>query len=194
MPRANAADAAKTARRILESAQDRFAADGFAAASIDDIARDAGVTRGAVYHHFGGKTRLLGAVATLLQTEVAGRVTSAADAETDAAAQLRAGSHAFLDAITDDRAARVLLVEAPAALGWAEWRRLDAENSGRELREGLAASGTVPEALLEAMTQLLSGAMNDAALWLAERPGDAHARAAVHDALDRVLDAATRAR
>lgn len=189
MPRASAADAAETARRVLEVARERFAADGFAAASVDDIARRARVTRGAVYHHYGSKPGLFRAVAERLQGEIAARVVAAAESEPDAAAQLRAGSHAFLDAITDDRAARVLLVDAPAVLGWAQWRELDAQASGRELREAIAALGTVPPGLVDAVTGQLSGAMNEAALWLADGPGDARARASAHDALDLLLDA-----
>ncbi|MDW4572327.1 helix-turn-helix domain-containing protein [Microbacterium sp. M3] len=191
MPRATAAVAAETARRVLEVARDRFAADGFAAASVDDIARRAGVTRGAVYHHYDGKLGLFVAVAERLQAEIAARVVAEAEKETDAAAQLRAGSHAFLDAITDDRAARILLVDAPAALGWSRWRELDAAASGRELREAVEALETVPEDLVDALAQQLSGAMNEAALWLADRPGDARAREAAHSALDLLLVALT---
>ncbi|WP_203579272.1 TetR/AcrR family transcriptional regulator [Microbacterium hibisci] len=189
MPRASAADAAETARRVREVARERFTADGFAATSVDDIARRAGVTRGAVYHHYDGKLGLFHAVAESLQAEIAARVVAEAEKETDAAAQLRTGSHAFLDAITDDRAARVLLVDAPAALGWAQWRELDAAASGRELAEAIAALGTVPAQLIPALTQQLSGAMNEAALWLAAEPRDAAARAAAHAALDLLLDA-----
>lgn len=189
MPRATAVVAAQTARRVLEVACDRFAADGFAAASVDDIARRARVTRGAVYHHYDGKRGLFLAVVTQLQGDVAARVVAAAEMETDAAAQLRAGSHAFLDAITDAGSARVLLADAPAVLGWATWRAVDAAASGRELRAAVEAVGTVPAPLVDALTQQLSGAMNEAALWLAERPSDATARAAAHDALDVLIDA-----
>ncbi|WP_109209305.1 MULTISPECIES: TetR/AcrR family transcriptional regulator [Microbacterium] len=188
MPRASAADAAETARRVREVAGERFAAEGFGTASVDDIARRAGVTRGAVYHHYDGKLGLFRAVVESLQSEIAARVVAEAEKQTDAAAQLRAGSHAFLDAITDDRAARVLLVDAPAALGWPQWRELDAAASGRELREAIVALGTVAPELVDALTAQLSGAMNEAALWLADRPGDERARAAAHAALDLVLD------
>lgn len=189
MPRASATDAAETARRVLEAAREVFAADGFAAASLDDIARRAGVTRGAVYHHYDGKSGLFRAVAEQLQAEVAARVVAEAERKADAAGQLRAGSHAFLDAITDDRAARVLLIDAPAVLGWTRWRELDAAASGRELREAVEALGTVRPELVDALTQQLSGAMNEAALWLADAGDDATAREAAHAALDLILDA-----
>lgn len=189
MARASAADAAATAQRILDVATTHFAERGFAAVSLEEVARAAGVTRGAVYHHFDGRLGLFRAVASRLQAEVASAVVAAADAAgPDASAQLHAGSHAFLDAITAAPAVRVLLVDAPAAIGWTEWRRLDAENSAAHLREALAALG-VPAPRLDATTALLSGAMNEAALWLAERPRDAGARRAAHDSLDVLLDA-----
>lgn len=192
MPRATAAEAEATARRILLAAHDAFTDSGFAAASVDDIARSAGVTRGAVYHHFASKTGLLRALVADLQAGVAHRVAAAAEAHGTPAARLRAGAHAFIDTVTDAETARVLLVEAPAALGWAEWRRLDAENSVRELRGGLAALGTLARDEVDAMTRLLSGAVNEAALWLAERPDDDTARRAAHGSLDRLLDAVMR--
>ena len=68
----------------------------------------------------------------------------------------------------------------------------DAAAGGRELREALVAVGTVAAGHLDAATHLLNGAMNDAALWLADRPGDDRARASVHDMLDLLIDAVVR--
>ena len=91
-------------------------------------------------------------------------------------------------AVTTGEAARVLLVEAPAVLGWQEWRELDAQNSGQHLREALVAVG-VDAALVDPMTAQLSGAMNEAALWLIEQPDREVASEAVREVLDRWLDA-----
>lgn len=162
MPRMSVAVAAETARHILDSAEAVFAEAGFAAASVDDIARRAGVTRGAVYHHHDGKAALFRVVAERAQAGVAAHVVAAAEAADSPAAQLRAGRHAFLDAITEGDTARILLVEAPAALGWAQWRETDAAASGRALREGLSAARSVPDGEIDATAQLLGGAMNDA--------------------------------
>ncbi|REJ05282.1 TetR family transcriptional regulator [Microbacterium bovistercoris] len=187
MPRATAADAAATAERVLEAATARFAAQGFAATSVDDVAADAAVTRGAVYHHYASKPGLFTAVVQRMQQEVAGAVVAAAG-EGSPAEALRRGSHAFLDAITAGGHARVLLLDAPAVLGWDAWRQADAEASAVHLREALVAAG-VADAEADATTALLSGAMNEAALWLSERPGDAAARSSVHAVLERLLDA-----
>lgn len=187
MPRASAADAAATAGRILSTATSHFAEHGYAAASVDDIARAADVTRGAVYHHYTSKPLLFGAVAAAQQQLVADAIV-AATAEGAPDTALHDGSHAFLDAITQGAAARVLLVDGPAVLSWDDWRRFDADGPAATLREGLAEAGIAP-ALQGALTAALSGAMNELALWLSERQRDAAARAQAHDALDRVLDA-----
>ncbi len=189
MPRASAADAAQTAQRILDSATELFGAHGFADASLDDIARVAGVTRGAVYHHYRNKAGLFEAVAARLQSKIAGAVVSAAEeVGPHPGDQLRAGSHAFLDAITSGAAVRILLIDAPAVIGWQEWRRLDAENSATHLRDALHDAGVTDE-LLDATTAQLSGAMNEAALWTAQHENTDTARARSHAALDGLLAA-----
>ncbi|OBC07873.1 TetR family transcriptional regulator [Gordonia sp. 852002-50816_SCH5313054-c] len=189
MPRASAAAAAQTAQRILDSATELFATRGFGEVSLDDVAREARVTRGAVYHHYRNKAGLFGAVAAALQSDVARAVVAAAqDAGTQPSEQLRAGSHAFLDAITDGSAVRILLIDAPAVIGWQEWRRLDAANSATHLREALRDVG-VAEDLLDASTAQLSGAMNEAALWTAQHTDTDLAREQSHLALDRLLAA-----
>lgn len=189
MPRATAAAAAQTAKDILAAASDLFSAHGFATVSIDDVARQAGVTRGAVYHHYGSKLGLFSATAEQLQAKVAHAVVTEAEAAGEnAVKQLRAGCHAFLDAITSESAARILLAEAPAVLGWSQWRQMDAENSVVHLREALASAGTAQH-LVDAATAQLSGAMNEAALWIVESSGTHH-RDAAHQMLDLLIDAA----
>ncbi|NLU81243.1 TetR/AcrR family transcriptional regulator [Rhodococcus sp. HNM0569] len=189
MPRASAAAAAETARRILDSASDLFAANGFADISVDDVAREAGVTRGAVYHHYRNKQGLFGAVVARLQARIAADVVDAATAVDGPQEQLRAGSHAFLDAITAAPAVRVLLVDGPAVVGWRRWRELDARNSAAHLRDALRDAG-VAESLVDATTAQLSGAMNEAALWIAQHREPAAAREQAHAVLDRILAAA----
>lgn len=188
MARASAAAAARTAQTVLTTATTAFAEHGYAGVSLEDIARSAGVTRGAIYHHFTNKVGLFTAVAEHLQAGVAAAVVRAAqDVGTAATAQLRAGSHGFLDAITAGPAVQVLLIDAPAVLGWQQWRTQDAAHSGSHLRQALASAG-VPPALREATAVQLSGAMNEAALWLAQHLGDPGAREAAHLVLDRLLD------
>ncbi|WP_432050936.1 TetR/AcrR family transcriptional regulator [Verrucosispora sp. NA02020] len=190
MPRATAAAAARTAQQVLDSAIDLFAARGFADVSLDDVARSAGVTRGAVYHHYRNKPGLFRAAVAQLQARVAASVVEAAGrAGDDPGEQLRAGSHAFLDAITAPSVVRILLVDGPAVLGWERWRLLDAEHSAAHLSEALGAVG-VPDGILDALAAQLSGAMNEAALWVARHDDASAAREQAHSALDRLLAAA----
>ncbi|MGY1552965.1 TetR/AcrR family transcriptional regulator [Microbacterium sp. A588] len=187
MARTTAAEAAETSRRILEVATAQFAEHGYAAAAVDDIARTAGVTRGAVYHHYSSKPGLFTAVASGQQQLIADAIATSTDGA-DAMSALRLGSHAFLDAITQGPAARVLLVDGPAVLSWDEWRRLDADGPATQLRAGLAEA-EVPPALIDALTAALSGSMNELALWLSERPTNTEARIRAHETLDLLLSA-----
>src|SRR5690625_3298330 len=176
MARATAAEAAQTAQTVLEIATQVFASRGFAETSLLDVAHRAGVTRGAIYHHYQNKTGLFHAVVAKLQEQIAADVVEAAEAAgSSPEIQLRAGSHAFLDAITAPAVVRILLIEAPAVVGWDEWRQLDAHSSAAHLREVLQQVG-VENALLDAVTAQLSGAMNEAALWIAQHEDQAQAR------------------
>lgn len=190
MARTSAAVAAQTAQDVLDSATELFASRGFSEVSLDDIAKDAGVTRGAIYHHYRNKVGLFLAVADRLQSEVAAAIVEAAErAGSDPGEQLRVGSHAFLDAITAAPAVRILLVDAPSVVGWEEWRHLDAQNSAVHLRDVLERVGISGE-ILDALTAQLSGAMNEAALWIARHENPTRAQGQAHAALERLLAAA----
>lgn len=187
MPRASAADAAATYDAILAAATDAFTRSGFHSVSLNDVAATAGVTRGAVYHHFTDKLGLFRAVVQAGHERVAAFVVARADAQgDDPRAALRAGCHAFVDGITEDPAARVLLIDGPAVLGWAQWRALDASASMKELREAVES---VTGGDGEAMTRLLSGAMNEGAVWLLEDSAGPDATRALHRGLDTLIDA-----
>ncbi len=165
-----------------------FAERGYAGVGLDEVAAAAGVTRGAVYHHFGSKLGLFRAVVEDVHAEVSAEVSRAADRAEEPWAQLDEGSHAFVDAAADPRRRRILLVDGPAVLGWQDWRALDAENSERLLRDVLVDGG-LDETLVPAVTVMLSGAMNEAALWIARDEAAESDVAAAHAALDLILRA-----
>jgi AcrR family transcriptional regulator len=181
---------AATTRRLIEVAREFFAKNGYAQTATEEIVRTAGVTRGALYHHFGSKEGLFVAVLDDVQRAVAVMVDEAASREGDPWQQLRAGCHAFLSAALDPAIQQIALVDAPAVLGWDAWRATDAAHSMRLLREGLeelAAAGEIGDASPEAATFLLSGAMNEAALWVARADSPEEALVAALAALDRLL-------
>lgn len=166
-----------TLQAIVAEGRRQFARDGYAAVSLAGIVDALGLTKGAFYHHFPTKSLLFRTIVEQVQEQVAGRVVAAAEAQPDSWAQLVAGCEAFLRASADPEVQRIMLIEGPAVLGWDEWRGLDDASSGRHLREALQAvidDGVIAPHPVEPLTHLLSGAMNEAALWLAssDDPGD----------------------
>jgi AcrR family transcriptional regulator len=160
-----------TTARLIEVACQVFTRDGYANAATEEIVHLAGVTRGALYHHFGSKEGLFQAVLREVQRQVGGRIQAATAGHATVRAQLIAGCLAFLEASLDPQVQRIMLIDAPAVLGWSLWREYDAEYSMKSLREALdalKAEGRLPGLPLEALTHLLSGAMNEAALWIAQ--------------------------
>jgi AcrR family transcriptional regulator len=148
-----------------------FAAQGYGAVGLSQIVSAAGVTKGALYHHFDSKADVFRAVLEQVQHEVAEKVVAAAEAHDDPWTQLTAGCRAFLTATTDPDVQRIMLVDGPAVLGWHEWRALDEAASARHLTEALTVlieQGVITAQPVAPLTHLLSGAMNEAALWLAE--------------------------
>ncbi|MFE6331676.1 TetR/AcrR family transcriptional regulator [Streptomyces sp. NPDC057798] len=179
-----------TRRALLTEGRRRFAAHGYHAVVLAEVAEAAGVTKGAAYHHFGSKAGLFRAAVAEVQQELGERVADAARRHDDPWEQLRAGCRAFLAAGSDPATRRIMLVDAPAVLGWEEWRAMDEESSARHLTEALqdlVNAGIIPEQPVQPLARLLSGAMNEAALWLA-RTADPHALKQTEQALDHLLN------
>ncbi|MEU2723060.1 TetR/AcrR family transcriptional regulator [Streptomyces smyrnaeus] len=181
---------AATRRALLAEGRRRFAADGYHEVVLAEVAKAAGVTKGAAYHHFESKAGLFRAVVAEVQHELGERVADAAEQHDDPWERLRAGCRTFLAAGCDPVVRRTVLVDAPAVLGWDEWRAMDEDSSARHLAEALedlVRTGTIAEQPLEPLARLLSGAMNEAALWLARSAGP-EAAAQTERALDRLLN------
>ncbi|MGB5953121.1 MAG: TetR family transcriptional regulator [Ornithinimicrobium sp.] len=167
------ADSDATAASLLIEATRQFAERGYAAVSIEDIAVGAGVTRGAVAHHFGTKRHLFERVLARTQEAVGDQVADAADLIEDPWLAFEAGCRAFLEQCLAPSVRRIVMIDGPAVLGWDTWRGHDAATSGRHLADaldGLVDQGIVDIESVPATTALLSGAMNEAALWVASQP------------------------
>lgn len=179
-----------TAAALVAEARLRFARDGYASVRLGEVVAALGMTKGALYHHFGGKIELFRAVVQEVQREVADRVAAAAEDCTDPWDELVAGCEAFLASHSDPEVQRIMLIDAPAVLGWQEWRAMDEASSGKLLAgalDTLIAGGVIASQPVEPLTHLLSGAMNEAAVWLAET-GSPAALADTETALRRLLD------
>ncbi|WP_184759055.1 TetR/AcrR family transcriptional regulator [Streptosporangium album] len=181
----------QTRQTLLREGRRLFATRGYGAVGLSEIVRAAGVTKGALYHHFDSKAALFRAVLEEVQQQVAQTVATTAEAQDDPWTRFTAGCQAFLTASTDPDVQRIMLVDGPAVLGWNEWRALDEAASARHLAEALTSlieEGTIASQPVAPLTHLLSGAMNEAALWLAgsAEPADL---ADTRTALSRMLEA-----
>lgn len=166
-----AAQRRATQTALITEARQRFAAEGYTAVRLSDVVATLGMTKGALYHHFTGKRDLFRAVVQQVQQEVADRVQAAAQPGADPWEELVAGCEAFLASYSNPETQQIMLVDAPTLLGWREWKEMDGACSERLLAEVLVSlmeDGTLVSRPVEPVVHLLSGAMNEAALWLAE--------------------------
>lgn len=161
-------DRTETTRAELISAARRlFAEKSYAETGTPEIVAAAGVTRGALYHHFADKQALFRAVAEEEAAKVAAEIEHAAPEEMDARAALIAGSRAYLEAMQAPGRTRLLLLDGPAVLGRAGMDEIDARHGNRTLREGLAIAmraGAMRKLPLAALTGQLAAAFDRAAL------------------------------
>lgn len=157
----------RTRAEIVRIATRRFAASGYAGVALEDLVAEAGLTRGALYHHFGSKQGLFRAVVEHAQARVADAVEDAASGHDDAREDFLAGCRAFLEASLAPEVRRVLLVDGPAVLGWDAWREGDLETSVRHLDAGVAElvdAGVIEDRGLGTVAAMFSGALNEVAL------------------------------
>jgi AcrR family transcriptional regulator len=142
--------------RLLAAARALFITNGFGATSTPMIVAAAGVTRGALYHHFPDKVALFRAVAEAEAEAVADAVEVSGDALDTALERLRAGAFVWLDAMAQSGRARILLVDAPAVLGADFMQALEARTGERTLEQGLRAAMDTGEIAALPITPLLS--------------------------------------
>jgi AcrR family transcriptional regulator len=181
-----------TRAALIGAARELFAARGYAAVATEEIVRAAGVTRGALYHHFDGKIELFVAVYEDVERRLVEQIaTSAISTEGDPLEALHAGAQAFLDACEDPAVQRIALVDAPSVLGWERWREIG-------LRYGFGLVQATVQAAMDAgliepqpvgpLAHLLLGAIDEGAMLIARAHDDGTTRAQVGAAVARFLD------
>ena len=173
-----------TVASILKAARAAFGERGFAATTIDSIAQDCGISKGAVYHHFASKEMLFTAVMEAAQVAVARTPVSPSDARlTDPLDQIAAGVLRYLIATSEPEIRRILLIDGPAVVGWQKWREIDARIFATPAKPAIAgALGIASAARVDAVVHLVMGAVTEAALVCATSPrAKAQARAFVSE-------------
>jgi len=152
---------------LIAAARTLFIEKSYAETGTPEIVSAAGVTRGALYHHFPDKQALFRAVVEKEAEAVAAEIEAAAPETLAPRDALMAGSDAYLAAMRMPGRTRLLLLDGPAVLGRAEMDEIDARHGNRTLREGLVAamrSGAVRKLPVDALTLLLAALFDRAAL------------------------------
>lgn len=163
-----------TKNKLIEIASEEFSTKGYSGASTEVIVQKAGLTRGALYHHFKNKIGLFSAVFVAAQEEIGRRVEAQADTSNDLWDQLVFGCRAFLKASSDPLLQQIVVIDGPAVLKWETVRQIDLslEEGALMLLKGclneLIDSGIIKALPIDALAHLLSGAMDEASIWIAQ--------------------------
>lgn len=189
--RTQAERSATTREAIVAAATRLFAERGYEATGIDEVTRAAGVSKGALYHHYSDKADVLAAVYEDVETKLVERLVAVASRETDPLEAVRAGAHAFLDACVDPVTRQIVLVDAPVGLGWERWRSIGSRYGFGLLLAGLQAAadaGQIAGDHLEERARLLLAALIEASLLMSASDTPRKTRAAIGVALDDLID------
>jgi AcrR family transcriptional regulator len=185
----NAARGRATRQHVVEVATALFAETGYRDTPIEAVMRAADVSKGALYHHFPGKDALFEAVLEHVNGRVTARVLEALAGLTDPVAELRAGVTAWIRLAGDPVVQQVVLIDAPAVLGWERWRELD-EGPLAATRAGLAEAarrGTVDPRHVEVFAHALVASVTEIATMVAGADDPAAALVDAENALEELL-------
>ena len=175
----------------MRVARGLFAERGYSGVGTEDIEAAANVTRGALYHHIADKRDLFRAVHEELEEGLVAQIGEQIGGIEDPWDLAVTGVRAFLDACTDPALRQIALIDAPAVLGWEEWREIDARYGlglvTFGLRNGMDA-GVFREQEVTPLAHLLIGAMTEAALMIANAADPDEARRTVEPALIALLE------
>ena len=174
MSRARAEMIEDTRARLIANARQAFATQGYANTSMDDFTARAGLTRGALYHHFGDKKGLLAAVVAQLDSEMDARLQHITDQALDPWAGFCERCQTYLGMAQEGEIQRIVLQDAPAVLGDSGAQQ-HCVASLSQLLEGLMQDGVIHPVPSQALAQLINGSLVSTALWIA-RDEDPDAR------------------
>jgi AcrR family transcriptional regulator len=190
-PRGRQAERSEATRKALvDVARRLFAKRGYADVGTEEIVRRAGVTRGALYHHFSGKEDLFRAVAEQVEEEITRTSAEAALAHEDPWEQQRAGWEAFLDACLDPAVQRIILLDAPSILGPKVWREIASRYGLALVQFGLQSlidAGLIEKQPVDPLAHLVIGALSEAAMVIAQAEDTAVARIEMGAAIERLM-------
>ncbi|MGF1507894.1 MAG: TetR/AcrR family transcriptional regulator [Myxococcota bacterium] len=154
---------------LVKRARQEFGLKGYAEASVEHIAGEVGLTKGAVYYHFKNKKGFFEAVLRDCQRDIVTRIEARATSSPEPRQAIVDGCLAFLDVVMDEELRQVVLVDGPAVLGYGHWRRIDSEFGLGSLKEGLQAYASDHGPVdVDVVAHTISGALNDLVLFVSE--------------------------
>ena len=181
---------AEATRQLLVSvARQLFTEQGYAATSIEEIIKQAGVARGALYHHFPGKDALFRAVYDEVQAEIAARVVAVALSASEPWDGVRAGLGAFLDACLEPEFRRIVVLDSVPVLSQDVWDGGIEHNELPMLRSVLTplVETYLPGVAVEPLVHVALGGLYGAALYIARSSDPKTARAEADTVLDTLI-------
>jgi AcrR family transcriptional regulator len=191
-PRTKAAQREATVAALIGAARVLFAEKGYAGVGTEEIVQRAGVTRGALYHHFkGGKEDLFHAVLVQVSAETTQRVLAKADAAGDPWETLMVGVEAFLDASAIPEVQQIMLIDGPSVLGWDVWRAADGEfalTAMQQVLQHAMDTGRMVSQPARPLAHVLLGAIDEAAMVVARSEDPEAARAEMGRTVRRLLE------
>jgi AcrR family transcriptional regulator len=179
-----------TLKALLKVARKLFAERGYAGTATEEVVRRARVTRGALYHHFKDKQDLFKAVLHEEEMSLAVKTGQAAMQQTDPWSQLISGSQAFLDACLDPAVQQIVLIDAPAVLGWSGFREIDEAYFLSAMKDTLQRAidaGQIAPQPVDPLAHIIFGATHEAAMLIAHAEDEGSARNEASAAIVRFL-------
>lgn len=180
----------QTRAALVAAGRRLFGRDGFAATSVEDLAKDARVTTGALYHHFPTKTALFETVFLEVHGELLAESAAAAEGSADLVDVLVSGFDAFLDAVLQPEVQQIVVTDAPAVLGLARFTELDERDAFSEILFvvlGAIDAGQLEVQEPEILARLLLGALTRGAMLIASSLDPAATRDAVARSMRELL-------
>lgn len=176
---------------LVDSAIELFTKRGYAGTSLDEIARRARVTKGALYHHFSGKQAVFEAAFDAVETEVKGRLEKIMTGPERPWERALKGLREFIASCLDPAYQRIAIHEAPVVMGWQRWREAEDRYSFGLIRsalQDLIDAGEVVQVPVEITSRLLFGALSSAATEIASSPEPEKVGAEVEQVIVSLLE------
>jgi len=181
-----------TRAALIKVATELFAAHGYEATAIPAILQAAGVSRGALYHHFESKEALFEAVLESVEADVMARATRAAAAARDPLDGLRRGCAAYLALCREPRVRQISLIDAPAVVGWQRWREIDEQHAFGIVKGAIAAiavDGRPKPELVDVVAHMVLASLVEVALLVARADEGRLSIRRGQEAIDELLTA-----